>query len=133
MDFNESFAPSARLELQIVVAYAQHAEIFSQFTDGRENAFLMPLEGGVLSCTDQTIRDPDHPDKDYPVTLVSEGSGFELTHLFRCRACRFLDTPKALLENTFRGDNYQLDVKEQDLLQVIIKAEYCVNLKCRAQ
>ncbi|GJW74278.1 retrovirus-related pol polyprotein from transposon TNT 1-94 [Tanacetum coccineum] len=99
IDFDESFAPVARLEaVRIFVAYAAH-KFFSMYQMDVKTAFLNgPLKEEVYVAQPDGFVDPDHPDKTtekhlnevkkdlsilkrYHSTgnLVSEGFGFELT------------------------------------------------------
>ncbi|GJX25613.1 putative ribonuclease H-like domain-containing protein [Tanacetum coccineum] len=66
IDFEESFAPVARLEaVRIFVAYAAHKSFLIYQIDVKTTILKWSYEGGGLYCTPDGFVDPDHPDKVY--------------------------------------------------------------------
>ncbi|GJS56900.1 retrovirus-related pol polyprotein from transposon TNT 1-94 [Tanacetum coccineum] len=120
IDFEESFAPVARLEaVRIFVAHAAHKS-FPIYQMDVKTAFLNgPLKEEVYVAQPEGFVDPDHPEKVYllrkalyglkqaprawvPLTwdsVIQRDSGFETNSIFRRCSCRMpLTLGKALLE-----------------------------------
>nr|GEY09544.1 hypothetical protein [Tanacetum cinerariifolium] len=66
IDFEESFAPVARLEaVWIFIAYAIHKSFPIYQMDMKTKFSQWSTEGGGLCCTTTRVFDPDHPEKVY--------------------------------------------------------------------
>ncbi|GJW65670.1 retrovirus-related pol polyprotein from transposon TNT 1-94 [Tanacetum coccineum] len=134
IDFEESFAPVARLEaVRIFVAYAAHKS-FPIYQMDVKTAFLNgPLKEEVYVAQPDGFVDPDHPEiLDHPDKNIKQGDGEENTtkreQLFRCRYAGCLILAKALLGGIqfLEYKLGQLDVKESRALycNVFREAEY---------
>ncbi|GJS42469.1 gag-pol polyprotein [Tanacetum coccineum] len=128
IDFEESFAPVARLEaVRIFVAYAAHKS-FPIYQMDVKTAFLNgPLKEEVYVAQPDGFVDPDHPDKVYrlrkalyglkqaPRAWYDELSKFLISKGFTKDA---LILPKALLEDRVPRTEYQLaDIFTKALLE----------------
>nr|GFA24768.1 retrovirus-related Pol polyprotein from transposon TNT 1-94 [Tanacetum cinerariifolium] len=74
INFEESFAPVARLEaVRIFIAYAAHKS-FLIFLDRRENGISQwSTKGGGLCCKPDGFVEPDHPEKVYQLRKALYG------------------------------------------------------------
>ncbi|GJU65435.1 gag-pol polyprotein [Tanacetum coccineum] len=133
IDFEESFAPVARLEaVWIFVAYAAHKS-FPIYQMDVKTAFLNgPLKEEVYVAQPDGFIDPDHPEKVYRLRKALYGlkqaprawydelskflisNGFTKDVIMRCVDTR----QKHIMEEYIPlGDSCQLDVKERTVLQ----------------
>nr|GEZ95534.1 integrase, catalytic region, zinc finger, CCHC-type, peptidase aspartic, catalytic [Tanacetum cinerariifolium] len=87
IDFEESFAPVARLEvIRIFVAYVAHKSFPIYHMDVKTSFLNGPLKEEVYVAQANGFVDPDHPEKD---------SGFELTAFSDADHVGCIDTLKS--------------------------------------
>ncbi|GJX44837.1 retrovirus-related pol polyprotein from transposon TNT 1-94 [Tanacetum coccineum] len=79
IDFEESFAPVARLEVvQIFVAYAAHKSFLIYQMDVKTEFLNGPLKEEVYVAQPEGFVDPDHPEKVYLLFVWIKASSHEL-------------------------------------------------------